>query len=145
MSLADWLARGWLTEHPSTPEEIANLLALADRDLQQCQAEDLNPDWLLAIAYNAALQCATAALVACGYRAGREAHHYRVIQSLRFTIEWSPAAVRLLDAFRQKRHAAGYVRAGGVSEQEADEMVDLARKLREDVYAWLSARHPELL
>jgi hypothetical protein len=134
-----------VTKHQATRDEIADLLALADRDLQQCQAQGLNPDWRLAIAYNAALQCATAALAASGYRATREAHHYRVIQSLKFTIGWRAAAVRTLDAFREKRHTAGYEHAGTVSEQEADEMVDLARKLRKDVQAWLSARHPELL
>jgi len=37
------------------------------------------------IAYNAALQAAAAALAAAGYRASREQHHYRVIQSLRQT------------------------------------------------------------
>jgi len=35
------------------------------------------------IVYNAALQAA--ALAAAGYRASREQHHYRVIQSLRQT------------------------------------------------------------
>jgi len=144
MPLADWLARKWLTKHRATPDELADLLALADRDLQQCRAQGLNPDWRLAIAYNAALQCATAALAASGYRATRQAHHYRVIQSLKLTIGWSSAAVRTLDAFREKRHTAGYERAGAVSEQEADEMLRLARKLREDVHRWLSAEHPEL-
>jgi hypothetical protein len=46
----------------------------------------LSPDWRLNIAYNAALQAATAALAAAGYRASREAHHCRAIQSLAFTI-----------------------------------------------------------
>ncbi len=40
----------------------------------------------MSIAYNAALQTATAALAAAGYRATRDSHHYRVIQSLAFTI-----------------------------------------------------------
>ena len=53
--------------------------------------------------------------------------------------------MRTLDAFREKRHTAGYQHAGAVSEQEADEMIGLARKLREDVRRWLSAQHPELL
>jgi len=34
----------------------------------------------------AALQSATAALAAVGYRAARESHHYRVIQSFAYTI-----------------------------------------------------------
>jgi len=47
-------------------------LRLAERDLRECQAAGLSPDWRLAIAYNAALQSATAALAAAGYRAARD-------------------------------------------------------------------------
>jgi hypothetical protein len=60
---------------------------MADRDLGKCQTANHNPDWQLNIAYNAALQAATAALAVAGYRAAREAHHYRVIQSLAYTIK----------------------------------------------------------
>ena len=61
MSLKDWLKNAWLTEHETSQEEIADLLAVIDRDLDDCQSEGLSPDWQLAIAYNAALQTALAA------------------------------------------------------------------------------------
>lgn len=61
-----------------------------DRDLRECQAKGLRADWSFAIAYNAALQAATAALAAAGYRASRDAHHYRVFQSLEYTIKADP-------------------------------------------------------
>ena len=82
MSLQDWLKNRWLVEHQTSRQEILGLLSMADRDLTQCRTPSLSPDWQLNIAYNAALQMATAALAAAGYRAAREAHHYRVIQSL---------------------------------------------------------------
>ena len=63
MSLSDWLKQNWLSEHKPSRQEITDLVAVADRDLRQCQAAGLEPDWRLAIAYNAALQCATAALM----------------------------------------------------------------------------------
>ena len=66
MSLQDWLRNGWLVEHRTSRQEIADLLAVADRDLGQCRAPGLNPDWQLNIAYNAALQLAAAALGAAG-------------------------------------------------------------------------------
>lgn len=53
----------------------------------------MSPDWKLNIAYNAALQAATAALAASGYRAAREQHHYRTIQSLAHTLGWKAARV----------------------------------------------------
>ena len=93
MSLQDWLKSRWLIEHKSSRQEIADLLGMADRDLAQCQTPNLSSDWQLNIAYNAALQAATAALAAAGYRAAREAHHYRVIQSLAHTIKADPVLI----------------------------------------------------
>ena len=78
MSLSDWLKFGWLTEHQPTASEIRDLFALVERDLADAEVEALSADWRLNIAYNAALQAATAALAASGFRASRESHHYRV-------------------------------------------------------------------
>ena len=33
MSLQSWLQNGWLVQHATSYEEIANLLAISDRDL----------------------------------------------------------------------------------------------------------------
>jgi len=57
--------------HKTSTQEISDLLALVDRDLADCQLSELSPDWRLNIAYNAALQAATAALATAGYRAAR--------------------------------------------------------------------------
>jgi len=132
-------------EHISSREEIANLLAVADRDLADCRTPGLSADWRLNIAYNAALQSATAALAAEGYRAAREAHHYRVIQSLAHTPRANPALIAELDRFRKKRNIGGYERAGFVSDQEANEMTALAPRLRRMVTQWLYANHPDLI
>jgi hypothetical protein len=91
------------------------------------------------------LQAATAALAASGYRAARDAHHYRVIQSLAFTIKMEPRVIAQLDKFRKKRNIGSYEHAGAVSEQEAKEMFALAKNLRDEVEKWLHSNHPELL
>jgi hypothetical protein len=145
VNLKDWLNKGWVVSHKTSPEEIAELFGVADRDLDDCKAEGLSPHWKLAIAYNAALQMATAALAACGYRSSREAHHLRVIQSLRYTTNAEPSLVVEFDAFRKKRNIGGYERAWAVTDKEADEMVILATKLRADIEEWLKKNHPELL
>ena len=72
MSFGDWVNNGWLVAHKSSKQEIANLLGIVARDLKDSQAKDVSDDWRFAIAYNAALQAATAALAAAGYRALRE-------------------------------------------------------------------------
>jgi hypothetical protein len=145
MSLSDWLKQGWLTEHRTSASEISDLLALAERDLAASRTPGLDADWRLNIAYNAALQLATAALAASGYRAAREAHHHRVLQSLAFTIGASAGLVQQLDQFRRKRNLGAYERAGLVSDLEADELYALATRLQEMVVAWLKREHPGLL
>jgi hypothetical protein len=145
MSLSDWLARGWLQKHTPDRRETRDLMAIADRDITDAQVEGISADTRLSIAYNAALQLSVAALAASGYRPGREAHHYRALQSLRFTVGASADLVDQLDGFRRKRNISDYERAGGVSEYEAREMLVLARTLRGVMEEWLRSNHPELL
>lgn len=145
MSLQDWARNGWLAEHKTSPREIADLSAVADRDLADCRAKGLSDDWKLAIAYNAALQLATIALAASGYRVAREAHHYRTLQSLVLTLGADSGLMAKLDSFRKKRNVSDYERAGLVSAKEAHEMEALARQLRQQIQDWLRSEHPELL
>lgn len=145
MSLRDWLRNSWLIEHETSPEEIAALLAIVERDLVNATLAGLSEDWKLSIGYNAGLQAATAALAASGFRAAREQHHFRTIQSLAPTIGWPAAKVDRFDRFRKKRNVMGYETAGVVSEREAKEMHELAVGLRNDVLAWLRKQHPKLL
>ena len=144
-TLENWLNNGWLVKHRTSRDEIAELFQVADRDLIDCRSEGLSPHWRLAIAYNAALRLAAAALAASGYRPAREAHHYRVIQSLRHTIRLDPSTVAQFDAFRKKRNLGGYERAWMVSDQEADEMIALARDLRRTVEEWFLTTFPDLI
>ena len=145
MSLQSWFQNSWLVQHSTSAEEIANLLRISDRDLTACQVEQLPADWRFAIAYNAGLQAATAALAAAGYRAARDNHHYRVIQSLEFTTAPGSKLIDALDGFRKTRNVSSYDLAGSVSDKEADEMFQLATRLRADVEAWIQAARPELL
>jgi uncharacterized protein (UPF0332 family) len=144
VSLEDWLNDKLIGKHRPSAREIANLLHICDRDLEKVQIIELGPDWRLSIAHNAALQAAAAVLAAVGYRARKEGQHYRLIQSLAFTVNTDPAIIKQMDKFRQKRNISDYERAGLVTEQEAEEMITLAKQLRDDVEQWLRVHHPEL-
>ena len=145
MSLSDWERNGWLTKHQTSRNEIRDLLQVVERDLADSAAEGLSADWRMNIAYNAALQAATAALAAVGYRASRDSHHYRVIHSLRETIGADASDVATFDAFRKKRNITGYERVGLVSDADAEAMRARAVRLRDDVIAWLKKHHAALL
>jgi uncharacterized protein (UPF0332 family) len=137
LSLNDWLKNGWLIEHETSKQEIEDLFRIVDRDLKDCEVTKLSPDWRLNIAYNAALQCAKAALAVAGYRPARESHHYRLIHSLAYTIQADDNLIIQLDMFRKKRNISDYLRAGEVSEQEVTEMIGLAKKLRSRMKKWI--------
>jgi hypothetical protein len=145
MSLRDWVRNGWASQHKSSRNEIQRLLALADRDLATCATKGLAIDWRFAIAYNAALQSATAALAAAGYRASHAAHHLRVIESLAFTIGAKRELIRRFDAFRKKRNMSSYEVGGTISEKEAAEMAAFAAELRQQVELWIRKNHSELM
>ena len=144
MSLVEWEKYGWLTAHRTSAREIGDLLAVVERDLADSAAGQVSADWRLSIAYNAALQAATTALAASGYRASRDQHHYRVIHSLRETINADELMVTTFDVFRKKRNISGYERAGVASDSDATAMRKLALAIRDQVVAWMKTNHPDL-
>lgn len=143
--MIDWERNGWLTPHRTSVNEVSDLLSVVHRDLIDSAAEILSSDWRMNIAYNAALQAATAALAIAGYRASREQHHYRVIQSLRETLRTDAKTINTFDAFRKKRNLLGYERIGLASDADAAAMRALAVSLRDDLMVWIRKHRPDLL
>jgi hypothetical protein len=125
-------------------DEIRRLLSVADRDIEQSQTAGLGPEWRFDIAYNSALQSATASLAAAGFLAERQNKHLRTIDCLKYTIGLPQPDVDLLDTCRRKRHMAVYEQVGAISIQEADEMIALAKSLRTQVQDWIRKQHPDL-
>lgn len=147
MTLKQWeQVNKWLVAHQTSKEEIANLLAVGDRNLKDSAVQGLSADARLGLAYGAALEYAKAALSAAGYRPARGTdHHVRVIESLAFTLGWDAKRIRHLDAFRKTRNVSTYDRAGHVSDAQASEAGVLAGQLKDEVVAWLGKQHPELI
>ena len=114
MSLELWKTNGWLREYETSAQEVAGILALVERDLEDAAKKEISTDWRFNIAYNAGLQLATVVLYAAGYRAGRgESKHYRVIQALPLTMGQQFSNIRnYLDNCRRKRNVSEYDAAG---------------------------------
>jgi hypothetical protein len=146
MRLVDWHKRGILHKHTPSRQEMAALLAVADREIADADVAGVSPDGRFRAAYNAVLTLATAALHASGYRTpGHVAgHHARTIQSLALTLGVEAALVDQLDVCRKKRNASTYDVAGTISEEEVKTLLQIARDLRRRVQAWLHSQHPQL-
>jgi hypothetical protein len=147
VDLERWLAEGSLKAHQPSRNEIADLLAVADRDLEDARISGLSLDRRFATAYAAELQLATVVLRASGYRASANmgGHHWRTIGALPMLMgEGQEPRKVYLDSCRRARNEADYDRIGVVSESELVELLEDTVEFRQDVLAWLSANHPEL-
>jgi hypothetical protein len=145
MILQQWANSGWLEPHVTSPEEIANLLAIVDRDLADAGG-GISPDWRFGIAYNADLKLCTILLYAEGYRAARMLQHYRTIHALPLILGFEYRAdADYLDTCRKKRNVVEYDYVGGATEDEASELAAYVLELRKKVLAWLKHNHPLLL
>ena len=104
---------GWLRRHATTRDEIANLLAIVDRDLADARG-GISPDWRFGIAYNAALRLCTVLLYAEGYRAERALQHYRTIQCLPMILGQNRGQdAEYLETCRSRRNRVEYDYVGG--------------------------------
>ncbi|MBV5341264.1 MAG: hypothetical protein J0665_17190 [Deltaproteobacteria bacterium] len=146
MTLSKWVEYGWLRQHKTTRQEIADLLGIVDRDLSDAQTGRISTDWQFGIAYNAALKLCTILLYAEGYRAGQGLQHYRTIQALPLILGRNREVdAAYLDTCRVKRNTVEYDRIGATSDSEALELIEFVRDLRAEVVMWLQANYSELL
>lgn len=145
MSLEQWARNGWLRKHRTSAREIADLLAIVDRDIKDAEAGGISADWKFGIAYNAALKLCTILLHASGFRAEKALAHYRTLQALPLVLgELRKPDADYLDTCRIKRNVVEYSHAGAATEVDASELVEFVKALRKDVLAWLRRSHPDI-
>jgi len=145
MSLENWSKHGWLRPHQTNRQQIADLLAIVERDLADARNTSVSADWQFGIAYNAALKLCTILLYSSGYRPEKNLAHYRTLQALPLILGTDrDDDADYLDACRAKRNTAEYDVAGTVSQSEADELREFVTMLKADVLGWLKTHHSGL-
>ena len=121
MPVEELLRQRRIHPHRATPDEIARLLALADRDIRMAQrtmAEDW--DWAFSIAYNAVLQAARAFMYSQGFRPATDQGHRNTLAFMREALgDEFASLVGYFDRMRTKRNQAIYDVAGLITEAEA--------------------------
>ncbi len=145
MTLEQWSNNGWLRAHKTSPQEIGNLLAIVERDINDASQSEISADWSFGIAYNAALKLCTVLLYSRGYKAERNLQHYRTIQALPLILgSERKNDTDYLDSCRAKRNIVEYDYVGGVTRDNAVELIEFVKELKCDVESWLKINHPEL-
>lgn len=129
-TLAEWAAAKWLVPHHPSAQELDGLFAIADRDRRDASHLVLSGDARLGLLYNAGLKLADVALRRAGFRAGREAHHYRVIAALPLALGPDfDGASAVLERVRVLRNKADYESVGFATEADLVELADVVRHL----------------
>jgi uncharacterized protein (UPF0332 family) len=145
--LQRWLDAGDLRRHRLSRREIADIRAVAERDLSDARVTALSLDRRFAIAYSGALQLATIVLAASGFRtAAQRGHHVVTWQALPELMGVSTRETAVyFDSCRALRNRSDYDRTGVVSAAEVDEVLREAEAFRDQVLEWLDREHPRLV
>ena len=137
------MSDGIRSVQPSSAE-IARLLAIAARDLDQAQFKNLHLDTRFALAYNAALQFATVILRLYGIRIRKTAFHQRTFSELSHHVD--PEFKNLaayFDRARRKRNILAYEQSGAASESEVADLLKQVKQFRIWVEHEVEKRMPE--
>jgi hypothetical protein len=124
---------------------VARLLAVADRSLADAEVTAVSTDARVGFAHAATIAVDAAALAAEGYRAGKERHHERLLDSLRYTLDIDPRLLKQLHDVRRARNAMMYEQLGDTTPADAEAIITRARGIRDSVVGWLRARQGDLM
>ncbi|MCK5115036.1 MAG: HEPN domain-containing protein [Candidatus Aegiribacteria sp.] len=128
MSLEKWAENGWLKTAEPDDADIESLLSVAERNIRDSHVKGLSDDSVFMLAYQAILSCASALLLARGFRSASKGQHYYSIESLRETLH-NDEQVNVLQQIRKKRNTIQYEQAGIVSPSEALRIQELTDEI----------------
>ncbi len=136
MSLEDLLRFAKVEKHKTSPEEIADLLGVADRCMADASQKAISTELRFITAYQAALAAGEALMHCYGIKAPKTNHHFMVWESLRHILDTSfKDTLALFNDARSKRGEAFYDHATVTSETELDELLKEAKKFVDYVKA----------
>jgi hypothetical protein len=146
MTLENLLKIGQLKSHVTDAQEIGRLLHAAKRNLTDARLPGISPETRFDVAYKIIMQCALVALLANGFRPDtkRPGHHMTVLQSLPLTMQIPSDRIVVLDALRRKRNLSDYT-GEDIDDVSAENCVQEARRLLQEVKLWLQKNYPALL
>ena len=132
MTLDELEREGHIKRLPADKKKVEDALNIAKRDIKVAKSvlrEDI--DWAFSIAYNAMLQAIRALMFSKGYRPSGRNQHISVVRFAELFLRREDVIV--LDRMRRKRHATIYDTAGTISIREAENAVERAEKLVQEI------------
>lgn len=132
MTLNDLELEGFIKKLSVDVRKVNDALNLAKRDINTAKTilgQDC--DWAFSIAYNAMLQTIRALMFSKGYRPSGNNQHISVVRFAEIFLD--EEIVIVFDRMRRKRHSTIYDTAGTISRKEAENAVDTAERLIQEI------------
>lgn len=142
MSIDNLIKSGVLIRQESSKDEIADLLKIVERDLEDSAQSEISDDWQFGIAYNAALKLANILVRTSGYRIKGQGHHMNTIAMIPLILGAHKSEDRdYLDACRRKRNIVEYDCVGGATSEDVKELRQFVKEFQKEVLVWLSNKN----
>jgi hypothetical protein len=138
MSWTTLLASKTVVPLPTTKAELDKLRSLDARSLNDVAAPGLSTDMRFILAYDAARSLALMVVRAAGYRPKKVGGHYNTFLALEAADPAFAALSTYFDGCRIKRNASEYDFAGGVTDMDADGLLNAVKQFAQDSEAWIS-------
>jgi hypothetical protein len=130
---------------PAEDEEVLGMWAKASRSLHSSGITGLDEDSAFTLAYQGALQAATAIIRAAGYKARGEGHHHHTFAAAAaLNLGDLSDAARDLNVIRQRRHEAIYDWETVTRARDVAALRSAANRLFDHGRKWLQAQRPHL-
>lgn len=125
--------------------EVQGMWMKAIRSLRSSRVEGLDADSAFTLAYQGALQVATAIVRAAGLQVRGEGHHHHTFAAVAaLGLGEISDSARDLNVIRQRRHSAVYDWETSVQEKDLASLRSAADRLLEHGHVWLTEQRPQL-
>lgn len=145
MSWAKLLADKAVAPLPPTKQELDNLRTIVARSLRDVLAPGLSVDARFVLAYDAARTLSLMIVRAAGYRPRSAGAHYHTFAALECADPAFGALSAYFDGCRIKRNVSEYEFSGGITDTEADGLLQTVRQFSIDAEEWIRVHFPSLV
>jgi hypothetical protein len=142
MSIDNFIKIGVLVKLDSSKAEIADLLKIVERDLEDSSQTEISDDWQFGIAYNAALKLANILVRSSGYRVKGQGHHMNTIAMIPLILgAHKKDDSDYLDTCGRKRNIVEYDCVGGATAEDVRELREFVVEFQKEVLTWLAKKN----
>lgn len=144
MTWTELLNKKIVTADATSKDEVDNLRSIVSRNLANVAVPGLTSDIRFILAYDAARTLSLMIVRAEGYRPRSVGGHFNTFVGL----QADDSAFATLSAYfnncRMLRNQSEYDFAGGISDADADQLLQEVKAFAADAERWLRNRHPHL-